>query len=251
MACRYAIALLLPFAVGCGPAEGANPAVAAAEFRFHARDSYRALTTESCRPDPALRRELVLASERRAMRAFEARMASTPLGSQLTIAREDAAYALASEHGCWDDTDPDFARAHVEMARNQFSAGLRRMEELAPALAASLPATAAPEANRAALRWRFYQLAESVIAPCPLSTRADNDEIMAPARAELRRFRQRLEGTTRAIHFALAEADAAHHWSIYQVSCVDPGSGPPAEASRDALAAVRRNIGAIEAEPAG
>jgi hypothetical protein len=250
MARRYALTLVLPLALSCHQRQPASDAAAAAaaEFRFHAKDSYQALNTESCRPDPALRRAVVLAGERRAMRAFEARMASTPLGFQLAIAREDAAYALAAEHGCWDDSDPRFARSHVQMALDQASAGLRRMEEMAPALAASLPEATAPEADQAALRRRFFQLAEAALGPCPLSTRAGNDEILGPARAELRRLRRRLEGTPYALHYDLAESDAAYHWSVYRVSCVDPASGSPADARRDALASIRRSIAEVESK---
>lgn len=209
--------------------------------------AYRAINMESCERRPALRRAIVLASEREAVRAFEARMAATPLGFQLAVARGDALYALAAEHGCWSDSDPRFSRLHVQMARDQASAGLRRMEELAPALAASLPMMAMPAPDRAEFRYSLRSLIEATVAPCPISTRAENDEIMAPAREELRRFKHRLEGTPHAVHYALAEADVAYHWSITSVSCGDPGSGPPADVSRDALASIRRRIAAVEA----
>ena len=235
---------------GCssaGEESAADAAVAGAEFRQAARDVYEAVSRESCVADPALRRAVVLARERQAVGAFEERMRATPLRFHLDAARSDVRYALAADGGCWEDSDPRFARLHVQMARERAAAGLRRMEALAPALAASLPTTRVSAAAGAEFRHFAREAAEALQAPCAPSSSAA-DEILAPARAEVQRFRTRLEGTDHAVHFAVAEADTAYLHSITIVDCdPEPDPLPTTEARRQALERVRRRIAELEA----
>jgi hypothetical protein len=85
------------------------------------------------------------------------------------------------------------------MARESAQARLGRIPVLAPQVAASPPAgmdAAAP--GRAEFRYLVRRLAGAFVRLCRISARAKNDEILAPAQAELSRFRARLEGTSHA-----------------------------------------------------
>lgn len=236
---------------GCGGSEdrgSIQQAIAAtAEFRYEAGEVYENLTMESCEPNPALRRAVVLGSEGEAIRAFERRLRGTPLEFHLAVARNDATRRIGVNRGCWADSDPDFARIHVQMARDGVRGGVQRLEALASELADSLPEMSARADEAVEFRYQARRFLEGFEAPCPMSSRAENVAILAPARAELQRFRQRLDGTAYAIHFDLAWADAAYIWSITEVSCVEPDTGPPAELRREALEEVRRQIAELEA----
>lgn len=219
-----------------------------AEFRYRARELYLALNMESCPARPMPRRALLLATERQVTHALEARMAAAPAGFHLAAARGDALYEIAADSRCWEDSDPGFAAMHVRMAREAAQAGLGRIAVLAPQVAGAPPPgedAAAP--GRAAFRYLVRRLAGALAPPCAMSGKAGDDEILAPARAELSRFRARLEGTSHAIDYDLAKADANYLGSITVAECVEPSTRAPAALSREALAGVRRQIARLEA----
>lgn len=236
---------------GCGGSEdrgSIQQAIAAtAEFRYEAGEVYENLTMESCEPNPALRRAVVLGSEGEAIRAFERRLRGTPLEFHLAVARNDATRRIGANRGCWADSDSEFAKIHVQMARDGVQGGIQRLEALAAEIADSLPVVNAQAGDAVEFRSDVRRLVGVFWAPCTMSSRAGNDEILAPARAEVSRFRQRLDGTAHAIHFDLAWADAAYIWSITEVSCDEPDTGPPAELRREALGEIRRQIAELEA----
>lgn len=246
-----ALAITVPQIVGCaGREEQAavfDSSAADAEFRWLAGEVYQALNMESCVPDPALRRAVVLARETGAVRAFERRMTATSLAFHLDVARSDAVHGLAADSGCWADSDPRFARRHVQMARNQVWSSLARMETLAPALADSLPMVRAFAPEAAEFRYFVRRLVEASHPRCALSATADNEVIMAPAQAEVSRFKHRLDGTSYAVHYDMAEADVEYDHAISVVDCAEPEPGSTAQLSRDALDHVRRQIVRIEA----
>lgn len=220
---------------------------AGARFRYLARAVNEALLTESCAPDPALRRATVLAGEYAAVRAFEQRIGSDAPRLHWDVARSDVAYRLASGGlGCWEDSDPRFAARHVEMARDSVRSGLREAEQLAPNLVA-LPGstTALPPADSAAFRFLVRRLVEYLQPLCRITEAGGDDPILAPAREELGRLRQRLEGTFYGPHFDLAEADGRYERSITMAECSDSPPIPAAEASRAALQETRRQIARI------
>jgi hypothetical protein len=119
------------------------------------------------------------------------------------------------------------------------------MEALVPGLTA-LPASIAPlpPSRSAGFRSLVRNLVEYLQ---PLCAGADSDQILAPARAELARFRQRLQDTPYAAHFDLAQADGLYERSITSAECIDAPPLPPAEASRAALQETRRQIARIAA----
>jgi hypothetical protein len=88
------------------------------------------------------------------------------------------------------------------------------------------------------------QLVELLHPLCQITIAADDDQIMAPARAELRRFRLSLRSPY-AENFDLAEADALYERSITSAECTDPGRSPAAVASGNALQETRRQIAGL------
>jgi hypothetical protein len=246
----FACAVATPHLAGCearnAPEAVFDSTLADAEFRWWAGQVYDALNRESCEPDPALRRSVLLAQENEAVRTFERRLEPTSLGAHLSIARSDSLYRLAAENGCSADSDPRFARLHVQRARDDARIGLERMETLASPLAASLPAVRASARRTAQFRYLVRGLVEASQPRCILSNSMGNDDIMAPARAELDRFRSRLQGTEFAIQYEIAEADVAYDHEMTMVECADPAPTPPAELSRNALEAFRRQIARLE-----
>lgn len=240
-------AVLLIGTAGCSESSDslARAAQSGAEFRYYARHAYEALTIESCQERPALRRDLVLAREKAAMTALEERVRSHPAGAHLALARSDVHYAReVGGLGCWEDSSADFAAIHVQMARNRVRGGLIEMQRLASA-AAPVPISGNIASSSAA---RFRSSARELIALlqplCP-STPADNARILAPAKAELARFRKNLQETPYALHLAVAEADALYERSITTAECVDAPAVPPVQASRSALEETRRRIGSL------
>lgn len=234
-------ALLL---AGCAPPLPTPEALA--EFRSQARDVHGALTMPSCDGRSALDRRALLGEESRRMVALEARMPG-PLRIHLDIARADVAYAHRVDQSCSDDSDPTFARRHVEQAKGTIEAGLENMERLAPTLVAPPDQPKSDPPDGAAFRRAARRLVELSRPRCEMSTRAENEEIMAPALAELGRFRQRLEGSRHAAFYDIAEADVAYEHTIWMVDCQDPGSKPAAELEPALLAEMRTEISALEA----
>jgi hypothetical protein len=235
---------------GCdGPRAGNAEAGSreAAEFRYVARGIYEALVTESCRPTPALRRAILLADEQAAIHAFEARAGSTARFN-LAVARADVGFRQGSNTlGCLDDSDPNFARIHVEAARSRVRSGLVTLEAQTPRLAAGpIPPTLPSPADTAAFRHQVRQLVEMLHPLCQITTEADDDRVTAPARAALSRFRLGLRSPY-AENFDLAQADALYERSITMAECTEAGHSPLAVASRNVLAETNRQIARLAA----
>lgn len=239
-----ALALMLG-ACDRGADDGPRPPAAEAEFRWHAREMYKSLLMPSCGAPRGFRRADLLRPEQAAVVAFEREASGTKLQSHLVLARSQVARALKRDGGCWSDEDMRFARLHVETTRSDVRNGLARMQALAGSVGA--PAPGGLSIGRGAdFQHRVRDLVRSSRARCPITIRGDNDRIMAPARAELARFRQRLAGTPYAGHFDMAQADVAFEDSINVVECANPSSSPAAQASREALTNVKRQIAALE-----
>jgi len=243
----FAVAMAMFGLSACAERPGGN-SEADAQFRHAARETYEALISESCTPNPALRRETVLARERALAQTFE-QHAEAAVRLQLDIARNDLAHRRSSGHvNCWDDRDERFAARHVEMARNSARTGLAEMESLVPRLT-SLPASTAdlPAEEGAAFRARVFSLVEALNMPCQGTRAARNEVVRGPAMAELNRFRERIGSTPYAPHFDIARADALYEGSIWTVECVEPEDIPAAEASRRALDETKRQIAQMAA----
>ncbi|MEA3014221.1 MAG: hypothetical protein QOD42_2766 [Sphingomonadales bacterium] len=220
-----------------------------ARFRHVARSVHEALLIGPCQPDPAPRRAAWRAGENAEVRAFEERIGPGPPRFHWEVARSDVEHRRDSgDLGCSDEADSRLAASHAGMARDRVRLGLQELERMAPGLAA-LPASAAapPLPDGAAFRLLVRRLVEHLQPFCVLTTAADNDRIMAPAKAELARFRQRLEGTPYALDFDLAEADGLYERSITVAECGVLGDDPAAAVSRDALDEARRQIAGIAA----
>ncbi len=249
----FAVALGLALAAcdaaDSGPAFRSTPVDA--EFRWLARDMYGSLLMPSCSAPSGFRRADRLRREQAAVEAFERRLEATPPGSHLAIARSDEAHDRALAHDCWSDEDLRFAEIHVGMTEETVANALRRMEALLPSLRQAVPAGGVADGPAAEFRRSARELVRSSRPRCRLTSAGDNDEIAAPARAEVARFQARLAGTPYAAHYAIAEADVAHEHSISVVECADPGASAPDAAGSRLLADVRRRIAALEATLGG
>jgi hypothetical protein len=239
-----ALALLLFAIAGCGGGE-ADPAAleAAAGFRYNARGIYLAILAESCPPDRALDRPAWLTRGDSAMRRFEEQAGSGAVRFQLDVARSDAIYLQAH---CRDKSNRLFFQS--PMSENHVKIGVREMQELAP-LVARLPhklSEVSPERGV-----EFRAIARQLVAInsmlCPSDRDVEEEVILAPANAEFRRFRQRLQGSPFAVHFDMAEADIRYDRTITSVDCVQPGVNVAAEVSRRALEETRRRVKRLRA----
>jgi hypothetical protein len=212
-------------------------------FRFVARQVQELLLLESCPPRrAALRRAVVLAEELAAARAFEAGLEGSAR-FHWDVARGDiASRQEAGQLGCWEDSDPRFARSHVQMARDGVRLGLQELRTLRPALPPLPDGADRPPPNAAAFRERTGVLAELLD---PLCSSQESDAYLAPARAELAGLRQRLAGTPYALQLELGLADALYGRGVPECAHIPPV--PQAVATRNALLAARRQIGLIEA----
>jgi hypothetical protein len=244
------IVLMLVLAVGTACSkQGATVSELAhrgAEFRDVARGTYENLIQESCEGKPALRRAVVLAPEIAAMRAFEAEMRSAPAGAQLALALSDIEYRKATGTlGCWNDSDPRFARRHVEMSREGAIEGLKRLRQLGPHQP-PLPELGGLDPPRAAaFRALVRDLAAYLEGRCQHTRLGGNDAILAPARMEFDRLRRRFASGPHALQFAVAEADTRYATSQTMVECADPGSEPPEALSRVYLEQTRERAARI------
>jgi hypothetical protein len=226
---------------GRSETEAAEGAKAAAKFRYVARNIYEALFTEACQPTPALRRALLLANEHAAMRAFEEQVRSGPPGVHLAIAKTDVGFEIERSRSCSDDSATDFAKMHIDRAREVVRAGISELQEMAP----SLPAVRSEEANLAPAKGaEFRSLVRSLVFslnfPCQLTPSVS-------ATNEARLSRQRFEQTPFAFHFDVAEADTLHDLGTTIYECSPVGSGDSAEDGRAVLDEVRVQIARIEA----
>lgn len=227
------------FCTGCAASDADRTA---AEFRYLARDTYKAAQQESCRPSSVVY-AVALADEIATLRDFEATMGSNGVGFQLSLARADVAH---HGFGCWVDDDPVFAQRHVSMARERLTHGLDVMAERASTLPAAAPRDGLATATSAAFRDRVARLIQAVNPQCQLSVRGDNEEIVAPARTVLNTFRRRLDGSDYALHFDIAKADVLYELSVTMVECTPPRSRTPEPVRTAIEAEVRSGIEAIE-----
>jgi hypothetical protein len=241
------LALVAILLAGCAAPD--DPTAAAgrghdAEFRYNAGFVYDALLIGSCRARPGYDRSALLAAQREAMEAFEG-SASAPVRAQLEVARIDLLYRHRAERICEDNVDPARAKQYLENAKRSAEGGVERLRALAPDLAFSIPREAIEAPRAAEFRFLVRKLADLFWAPC--SSPAEKDALQAPARAELARFRKRLEGRPEAVNEAIASADAAWLHSITNVECSDGEPEPAARISRTYLLEAKRQIAAIEA----
>ncbi len=215
------------------------------EFRWRARDVYKELLIGSCEAPPSFNRVELLAGEQQKVRTFEAAVLSSAR-AQLDIARADVEFQLKVETSCYNDSDLWFANSHVQHSRGVIKHGLGRLKALAPALSPTLPPSILGAKQGPEFRHLVRQLIESSSSNCRISARAENAEILAPARAEIRRFRERLEGTAHAIHYDIAEADANLERSLMIPECMEPRPEAGEELVRELLTGAMQHIAAIE-----
>lgn len=238
-----ALAFLPLAAAGCTESKPDPIALqAAAEFRFNARDVYEAMLMPSCPPVPARRRAPLIAAETEAVRRFEAKAGLGPMRFQLDVARGDVERALSIGENCWADSDPAFSDIHTRMVRERVKGGIEQMERLAPALRSLPRSSGVPVDRGVAFRALTRELVELVNPQCQIDTDAGNDTIAAPARAELARFKQTLNGSPFRLHFDMAEADADYLRSLTSVECIDPSPNVALDSSRYMLEKSRTKI---------
>lgn len=243
-----ALALLPLAAAGCGESKPDPVALqAAAEFRFKAREVYEALLMPSCPPTPARRRVPLIAAETEAVRRFEAKAGSGPLRLQLEVARGDVERSLSIGENCWADSDPAFADIHTRMVRDRVKGGIEQMERLAPALQSLPRSSEVPSGRGVAFRALTRELVEMVNPQCQIDTEEGNDTIAAPAKAELARFKQMLNGSPYRLHFDMAEADADYVRSLTSVECIEPSPNVALDSSRYMLEKSRTMIHKLRA----
>lgn len=247
---RTFLMALLGVAAGCQDHAESNvgsPTIDA-EFRSIAREVYDDLFTPSCKAPPGFDRTTKLAPEHRAIREFEDQMKDTPSAGHLVIARQDADHERAANEGCWADEDPDFAQLHIEMTQKSVKGGLKRLGELAGSIPEPHEVILAAGHDEAEFRYIVRQLVEAAHPRCSISTKTENDQIMAPALAEVARFRSRIEGTPLAGHYDLAQADVVYRHSVEMVECASASSSPPTELSQVELANIKRQVAGIDAK---
>ncbi len=209
---------------------------------------YRNLLRESCPPQTALRRAAVLAKEAQAVKAYEQRTRSGPAAENLAIVQSDIAYEQASNTlGCWADTDPAFAQMHVRMARDGVTARLKELAKGGPALLPLGSAESLAPGRGAEFRALARILIQSVDPRCAIARAVDNDHILAPARAEVAGFRQRLRASPYDLQFAIAQADVDYEDSTVTVECADPSAAPVGDLTAEAIRETKRQIAGLTA----
>lgn len=215
--------------------------MAAAEFRYVARDTYGAAQSRSCEGASvdyatALNNQIV------ALRTFEDQARSSVAGFHLALAR-----AEIDETRCWEDRDPRFAERHVAMARERLAQGL----EVLPQLASSLPNDALvdslPAEVSAAFRARIVPLIRAINPLCPLSKEAGVEDITRTASARLADFERQIADTAFGMHFSIAEADVLYEQSITLVECGNPSSDDPEQMRTAMENEMKSQIASLEA----
>lgn len=218
------------------PPEIASPN--AAEFRQEARDVYTSALRESCPPVTAYPRSTYLAKQRRALASFEQRYGTGTIGRQLQAAREDAELDL----GCSDDSDKAFAQVHVLLARTNVIKGLARMEQLVRQIGGGQLPPRAPSREAAVFRKQVRAAVDASDPLCAVSSKADNDTVLADAQRELDAFRKALEGNQRAFDFDVAQSDQFRTNSLAEIQCPAPSDLPVEELSGQAAEQTRQRI---------
>jgi hypothetical protein len=210
-------------------------------FRYRAAQIQSLVFWDSCPPRAAIRRTVALAPEIAAVRAFENGLAG-PARFHWDVARGDMAYRQANGwRNCWNDSDPDFARMHLQSAREGVRRGLPALRALASTLLPLPDGASTPPLNAAALRAHAGNLGQLLDPQCGL----DLDRILAPARVELTGLRRRLAGTPYALQLELGISDALYARGVPE--CAEAAPVPPEVAIRNALLEARRRIDQIEA----
>jgi hypothetical protein len=241
-----ALAVLLGPSCPALPSDPFPSQTVEAEFRWHARDMYASLRMPSCKAPPGFDRKARLEDEYQAIGSFERQARLTPAGSQLAIARADAAFEQARGEGCWMEySDLVWAEKHVALTKEKVRGALGRLHAIAPSLHENAPGDGADSKVAPEFRYLVRQVVASAMPPCRLTSAADNEQVMGPAQAEIARFRQGLEGTAFAGRFDAAQADVAYALSVTSWECAAPGRTDPNKASEDAVANVRRQLAAI------
>jgi hypothetical protein len=223
---------------GC-TGETAAQRAAAAEFRAAAREIYSSLERPSCAAPKGFARADFLRPEHAAVTALDRRMAGTPASAQLALAHADAALAP----GCSNDSNPTWAKMHVQMTREHVAAGVAKLNALAPRLA-SVKSEAVPP-HAAAFRQGVHELIGAVEARCTHAV--STPDTAERAQKLIAGFRKRLGDGAYRRHYAIAEADQAYTQSITLVECAQVSTESP-EAFRDRLLAdLDRRIAALDA----
>ena len=215
-------------------------------FRFRVRDIYVELLGARCATAGKGDLSRLLAAELIRLKAFEKRLRPR-IRAEWLIAREDAVYEHAIGRRCHDEPDAKSRRREVRESRDQIAFQLRRLERVAPRLRITRPEARVGMARGAEFRYLARRLAGLVESGCQISDKVDNDIVLAPARAEVMRFKSRLQGTPYAAHYAVSESDADFENHIYEGECIAPRSNPPAELQQQWLSMAREQIAAIEA----
>lgn len=260
----FAAVLITAFAAGCGREEvpreqtSGSPAIETtnqpstaaaqgsreqdAQFRFVARDIYRSLLRPSCDAPPGFSREGMINDERRAVSEFERYLNDEPGSEHINIAKADAAL----EGGCWEDSDPVFALMHVNMTKEKVRRGLEQMRELAPMLRSLKLASGSGSAG-GEFRLRARRLIWAVRTQCTIVAGVFNDQVLAPARERVERFKLELSGSELATQFDVAEADVEFERSITRVECSEPKRQALQLARQTSLRNVEQDISELEA----
>lgn len=218
------------------------PAMAAAAFRYVARETYEAARSRSCEA-PFMDYASALDDQIMAVRAFESQNRLTAAGFNLSLARADTDL---NQDSCWADDDPRFAARHLAMAKEDLDRGLDALSELAPLLTREVPADGLSGAISAAFRAQIVPLIEAVKPLCRLSNDIDNEQITAPATARLADFKRQISDTAYSLHYAVAEDDVLYRQSIVVVDCAPPLSGDAGTISLELEEDVTSRINTIQ-----
>jgi hypothetical protein len=219
-----------------------------ARFRWYARDLYADLATTSCKGVVrGFDRSSRLVGERTALKAFEESVAP-PAQFQLNLAKNDVLYLQRTDKlGCLADDDIRFAELHVKMTKDGTPKLIEAMRQLVPELP-DIPVLQGGLSPSEAAEFRSFakELIETTRPMCSLTTKAENRELTAVARAAVDKFRRELNDTSYAAHFAIAEADVDYRHAVTVTECDDPGSRPLAYWSQRFSKSVNRQIDAIK-----
>ena len=138
-----------------------------------------------------------------------------------------------------------WADKHVAMTKETVRSALGRLHAIAPSLHQGAPSGGAVSGNAPEFRYLARQLVAFTRPQRQLTTTAENEQVMAPARAEITRFRQGLEGTDFADQFDVAQAGVAHELTVTTVVCAAPSQTDPQSISDEAVAIVRRQLAVV------
>jgi hypothetical protein len=203
---------------------------------------YADLQSPSCHAPSGFSRKALLRAETEAVSSFERDVKGTEAGQQLALAQQDIRYKQKADGGCWNDGDPDFAEMHVQMTKESVRNGLEKLRRLSGRLGSGAMGGLDEATDSSEFRYRVRDLIETVRPMCDLHAERANDELLAPARREVHRFKRSLRDTPYALHFAIAEADVAYEQSVTLVECSERSTQPSDQIRSDILANVRKQI---------